>query len=348
MASTTSTHLPGIRVRGLVLGAHTSAIQFFLNRFPAPGDYLVAREYREATDGAKGSNQAVAAARLGAQVTLLSAVGDDQPGHKTLDYLRAQGVDVSRVRVSRQHPTGLGAGFYLADGSVMGATYLGATVEIDSAYVQCHQDVFAEGFDFFLASAEAPVDAVLAALALASVSGIRHVILNPSPADALLRRPLPGAQILTPNEPEARLLAGLLPTGDEPMAEVASTLASIYRVPLVLVTMGDQGCYAYGPGWSEQLTCPQVRAVDTSGAGDCFNSSLAICLGAGWPLRAALGFALHAASLSVTRPGSWSAYPTLPEVQDFSRRRRQCAQSQDRGQVPAPGTLAERTQAAPR
>src|SRR5690348_16527900 len=96
-------------VRLLVLGAHTSAWQFRLARFPSPGEYLVARQFRPAEDGGKGSNQAVAAARLGGQVTLLSAVGEDAAGRAALSAMARAGVDVSRVLITARQPTGLGA-----------------------------------------------------------------------------------------------------------------------------------------------------------------------------------------------------------------------------------------------
>jgi ribokinase len=302
-------------VRALVLGAHTSALQFGVARFPAPGDYLVARHFRHAADGGKGSNQALAAARLGAHVTLLSAVGDDAAGHAALSSMRQQGVDVSRVLVSTRLPTGLGAGFCLDDGTVMGATYLGATAEVTRDYVQRQRDAFADGYDVLLASLEVPVEAVATALTLAA--SIPHVILNPAPADDLPRRPLPAVRVLTPNEPEARLLAGLAPDGSEAIADVAQRVAETFRVPNIAITLGSEGCYLVSGGTSEALPCPSVRAVDTSGAGDCFNAALSLTLGAGWALPEAARFAMQAASYSVTRVDSWPAFPTLDEVLRF-------------------------------
>lgn len=308
---------PLSEVKLLVLGAHTAALQFILRRFPAPGDYLVAERFREAIDGAKGSNQAIAAARLGTQVTLLSAVGDDPAGRAALDYMQQQGVDVSAVLVSHHYPTGLGAGFYLKDGTVMGATYAGATAELTRMYLHRQRDVFARGYDVFLASLELPAEVTLYGLELARAVGIPLVVLNPAPPDTLPRQPLPMVDILTPNEPEARLLAGLAPGGQEEINEVAVRLVHTYQVPLIIITLGSAGCYVYGQGFSEQIRCPRVQAVDTSGAGDCFNSALAASLAAGWDLRRAVQLALRAASYSVTKLDSWPAYPTFEQAHAF-------------------------------
>jgi len=305
---------PFSEVSVLVLGAHTGAMQFLLPRFPAPGDYLVADGFREAQDGAKGSNQAIAAARLGARVTLLSAVGADERGRYALGYMAGQGIDVGRVRLSNERPTGFGAGFCLADGSVMGATYVGAAAELTPDYVLAHRSAFAEGFDVFLASLELPTETVLTALELARAAGIPLSILNPSPADSLLRREPPSVDILTPNEPEARLLAGYAPDGRESMPAVTGRLAAIYRTTQIVVTLGPRGCYWERSTGGMHLPAPRVQAVDSSGAGDCFNSALAVCLAAGKTMEAALEYAVEAASLSVTRADSWPAFPAPSEV----------------------------------
>jgi ribokinase len=309
---------PFADVRLLVLGAHTGALQFLLDRFPARGDYLVARRYREAEDGAKGSNQAIAAARLGAQVTLLSAVGDDVRGRAALAYMRAEGIDVSHVAISDEHPTGFGAGFYLDDGSVMGATYVGAAAQITREYLNAQRDAFGADVSAFLASLEIEADVALGALAMAKSGGIPLTILNPSPADSVPCRTMPHVDILTPNEPEARLLARMPPDGEEPIDQVAQLVACLYGVPLVLITLGGSGCYVLGQGFDERIACPRVEARDSSGAGDCFNSVLALALSAGWATRQAIRFALTAASLSVTRRDSWPAYPTYDEVLNFA------------------------------
>ena len=306
---------PLSEVRVLVLGAHTSALQFGVARFPAPGDYLVARRFRHAADGGKGSNQALATARLGAQVTLLSAVGDDAAGQDALSYMQQQGVDVSRVLVSTRHPTGLGAGFYLDDGTVMGATYLGATVEITRDYVRSHRDAFADEYDVFLASLEVPMEAVEAALTMAAQ--IPHVVLNPAPADDLPRRPLPSVHVLTPNEPEARLLAGFAPEGSEAIEEVARRVADVFRVPTTAITLGSGGCYLQWEGRGQLLPAPVVLTVDTSGAGDCFNAAFSLALAVGCDPPQAARFAMRAASFSVTMVDSWPAFPTLEEVMRF-------------------------------
>ena len=98
---------------------------------------------------------------------------------------------------------------------------------------------------------------------------------------------------------------------------MAQRLADVYRVPLILITLGEEGCYVHTEGWKERVPCPRVTAIDTSGAGDCFNSTLAVSLSAGLSLREAVRLALQAASYSVTQPDSWPAYPTFEQAAAF-------------------------------
>jgi ribokinase len=308
---------PFADTRLLVVGAHTTATQFLLKRLPETGEYLVADGYRVAADGGRGSNQAVAAARIGARVTLVSAVGDDDAGHAALAYLGGQGIDLRHVRVTRDLPTGIGAGFYADGGSLVGATFLGANAEITAAYLDAHQALFAEGYDAMLVSLELPIDGVLRALALGRAAGIRPIVVNPAPADSLPRALLPAIDVLTPNESEARLLTGADLATDDPIERVAANVASSLGAPLVVVTLGKNGCYLFGTGLGRQLACPEVVAVDASGAGDCFSACLTAALGAHWSIDDAAALALNAASLSVTRRDTWTAYPTYDEVRDM-------------------------------
>jgi ribokinase len=178
--------------------------------------------------------------------------------------------------------------------------------------------VFDSDADALVASLEIAPEVALAGLEMAKTSGVPLTVLNPSPADDLPCCTLPPVDVLTPNEPEARLMAGLAPDGREPIPTVARLVSALYGVPLVIVTLGARGCYILGRGLDDQVPCPAVHAVDTSGAGDCFNSALAIALAIGWPTRRAVTFALAAASISVTRRDSWPAYPTYPQVVQFT------------------------------
>jgi len=305
---------PFAAARLLVLGAHTAATQFRLHRLPAPGDYLVAHGYRIAADGGKGSNQAVAAARVGARVTFVSAVGDDEAGRSALNYLGRQGIDLRYVLVTHDYPTGLGVGFYADDGSLVGATYLGANAALTAAHFARHRGLFAGGFDAMLVSLELPLDGVLRAVDLARAAGIPRIVVNPAPADELPRVTLRYVDVLTPNEPEARLLAGLDPRENEPIADVAARVADVFDARLLVITRGAAGCYVHEGGFGRVVPCPRVHPVDVSGAGDCFSACLTAGLAAGWPSDTAVDFALRAASLSVTRPDTWTAFPTYDEV----------------------------------
>jgi ribokinase len=141
------------------------------------------------------------------------------------------------------------------------------------------------------------------------------VILNPAPADDLPGRPLEGVDVLTPNEPEARLLAGLAPDGGEPVEEVAGSVGAAYHVPTVVVTLGARGCYVHRDGRGERLPCPRVRAVDASGAGDCFNAGVLYALVRDWPVPEALRLGTAVAGYAIA--GHQPHYATIEQAREL-------------------------------
>ena len=303
-------HERGVNIA--VVGAHTNAYLMKCCRLPTPGEYIIAEKYEQSLDGAKGSNQALAAARLGAKVFLITRFGNDENGKFALDYLKSNGVDMSYSTVSDTCPTGFGIAFIDRDGVPMGASELGAVKEFNIEHVNMAFPGF-EKSDILLVQLEINLDAAL----YACKKGKEHnmmVILNPSPADDLRGLPLKHIDILTPNEPEAKLLAGISPMEDIPAYKLARELHRLSGVENIILTLGSKGAYIKNSNSELHIPCPKVKAVDTSGAGDCFNASLAFALGNKVPLEKAVEFAVKTASLSVTKPQVWPSYPTLQEV----------------------------------
>src|SRR5215207_4981992 len=250
----------------LVVGSINVDLVIHADRLPAPGE-TVAGGRLERAGGGKGANQAVAAARAGAAVALVGAVGDDDLGTDALAALRAEGVDVGAVARLGGVATGVALIVVDRDGRNQIAVASGANHEVSAEHVRAARGS-APGC--VLASFELLDEPVLAAARIARDAGC-PLLVDPAPARPLEARLRELRPILTPNHPEAAELTGAL--------------------------------VADGAG-SAHLPAPAVRAVDTTGAGDSFNGVLAAELARGAELRAAVHAAVAAAAQSVTRAGA--------------------------------------------
>jgi ribokinase len=284
----------------LVAGSINVDIVVHAERLPGRGE-TVAGGRLERTGGGKGANQAIAAARAGAAVTLAGAVGDDDLGADALAELSAEAVDVGAVRRLAGVATGVALIVVDAAGDNQIAVASGANHEVTAADVRAGARVSAGGavgrLGCVLASFELLDEPVLAAARIAREAGC-PLVVNPAPARPLepaLRELRP---IVTPNRTEAAELTG------EPDPEAAArTLAALTGAPVV-VTLGEQGALVQDGAGAAHVPAPAVRAVDTTGAGDTFNGVLAAELARGSELRAAVAAAVVAASESVTRRGA--------------------------------------------
>jgi ribokinase len=283
---------PGILVAGSInvdLVAH-------VERLPAPGE-TVAGGWLERTGGGKGANQAVAAARAGAAVALVGAVGDDDLGAVALAELRAEGVDVSAVLRLPGVPTGVALIAVDRDGNNQIAVASGANHAIEPAMVgQALADLSA-GAGCVLASFEL-TDAIVLAAAQAARAAGSTLVVSPAPARPLPRELCDAHPILVPNQHEAAELSGA-----EDPEDAARRLSSLTGAPVV-VTLGARGALVVDGDGATLLPAPAVRAVDTTGAGDAFTGVLARGLGSGDDLRTAAARAVAAAARSVTVAGA--------------------------------------------
>ncbi len=281
-------------------------------RLPQPGETLAGHGFAQVAGG-KGGNQAVAAARLGAQVAMIGAVGDDPNGAQLRAGLLAQGIDCGALDTARGVPSGVA--LIIVDDSSQNAIVIvaGANGEVTPASVVAHEDRFAAA-DVVVCQLETPPDAVHAALAAARRLG-KIVILNPAPASG----PLPAdwfslVDYVVPNELEAAALSGVSVSSPESAAEAAAALRRA-GARNVIVTLGARGvCALIGDEGAQHYPAPAVQAVDTTAAGDTFIGGFAAQLAAGVPVTEAIRFAQRAAAISVTRAGAQPSIPTLAEV----------------------------------
>lgn len=300
----------------VVLGSSNTDMIVRLDRLPRPGETLLGGEFATAAGG-KGANQAVAAARAGGRVTFVARIGRDVFGEQALAGFERDGLDTRFVFRDPKAPSGVALIFVAKNGENCIAVAGGANARLSPADVRRSRAAW-RGADFLLTQLETPLETVEAAADAACASGVR-VILNPAPArplpDALLRR----VAILTPNETEAGLLAGVTVRDEAGAAKAADRLLA-RGAGTVVVTLGARGALVATATQRQLVPGFPVKAVDTTAAGDVFNGSLAVALGEGRGLLNAVRFANAAAAISVTRLGAQPSAPARREIDGFLRR----------------------------
>ena len=300
------------RARVAVVGSLNMDLVARAPRLPHPGETLAGRTFAQVAGG-KGGNQAVAAARLGAQVSMLGCVGADANGAQLRAGLEAEGIDCAAVETGRE---ATGVALIVVDDASQNAIVIvaGSNGEVTPETIARHQAVLAAA-DVVICQLETPLDTVQAALATARRLG-KTVILNPAPATGPLPAEwLPLIDYLIPNELEAATLTGL-PVGSPEEAATAAAVLRAAGARNVLVTLGPRGVQAALEGAAPALyDAPKVKAVDTTAAGDTFIGGFAAQLAQGASVDAAIRFAQRAAALSVTRAGAQPSIPTRVEVE---------------------------------
>lgn len=299
-----------IRPRVTVLGSLNMDISVTVPRLPGPGATVVGSAARF-TPGGKGANQAVAAARLGAQVRMAGCVGDDEFGRQLVAALQAEGVDADAVRTVTGVPTGLAmiAVDQAAENLIVVAP--GANHEAGPPEVAA-----AEGpRDILVISAEIPVPVITAALA--RVRGAPCVLnlapVPPKETAAAIVKASEGLDWLVVNESEAAAVLGRPVSGLADAARAAAELIAAGPRHAV-VTAGAHGAALAGPGGADTIAGFRVEAVDTVGAGDTFVGALAVALAAGVPPALAVRAAAAAGAAAVTRHGAQTAMPRPADI----------------------------------
>lgn len=289
----------------LVIGSINMDLTVQVDRMPRPGETLTGYGFAE-NPGGKGANQAAAAAKLGAPVKMLGAVGSDGYGERLRAVLRGCGVDCGAI-AAEEGPTGL-AMITVCHGENCIVLEQGANVAVSPELIDRNAALL-DWADLVVMQMEIPLETVIHAAGRARAAGAA-VILNPAP----VRGPLPetllsNVDLLIPNEHEAAVLLG----GRTVTAETAGQAAlELHRAAGcgVVITLGAQGCVCcIGGALLRQLPAP-VIAADTTAAGDSFIGGLCCALAEGRPLEEALRYATAAASVTVTRHG---ALPSLPD-----------------------------------
>jgi ribokinase len=294
-----------------VIGSLNMDIAIEIERPPRQGETILG-ESVHFIPGGKGANQAVAAARLGANVAMIGAVGADAFGDELLSSLKKEGVDMRAVKQLEGCSTGI-ASIILSQGDNSIIVVQGANAHCSPEDIERNKSVIAQA-DIILVQLEIPLETVAAAVQTANSFG-KTVILNPAPARPLPSKLLDKVDFLTPNQSELALLSGYVQENhlDEGMESLLSR-----GVRHVITTLGKDGV-AYKTKGGKTVCFPayQVPVVDTTGAGDAFNAGLAYSLATKHSVTEAIDFASKVAALAVSKLGAQAGMPKLDEVNSF-------------------------------
>ena len=289
----------------VVVGSSNTDLVIKTDRIPEPGETLLGGHFMMAAGG-KGANQAVAAQRLGAEVTFVACVGDDLFGKDAIEGYRREGIDTAHVSVKKGVPSGVASIFVDASAENVIVVAPGANSELGKDEIDAAEKEIDDA-DFVLMQLETPLSAVEYAASKAFASGTKAV-LNPAPAAKLPDSLLEKLWLITPNRTEAQLLTGLPVTNEEEAATAAEALAA-KGVKNVIITLGSKGAYLHSDDFKGTVPANPVKAVDTTAAGDTFNGALCVALSEGRKLPQACTFAAKASAIAVTRMG---AQPSIP------------------------------------
>ena len=293
-----------------VIGSSNTDMVVKTNRIPRPGETIIGGTFMM-NPGGKGANQAVAASKLGGNVTFVARLGSDVFGDESMSNYREAGINTGYIFRDENHPSGVA--LICVDDNAENSIVVspGSNAELSIKDIETVRKEL-ESADYLLMQLEIPMETVEYAAGLASKAGVK-VILNPAPAAQLSAGLLKNIYLITPNETEAELLTGIAINNPEDAKLAADKLINM-GVENVIITLGASGALIRDANGFSSQEARKVNAVDTTAAGDVFNGALCVALTEDMDIREAVRFATVAASISVTRMGAQSSVPAREEV----------------------------------
>ncbi len=282
-------------------------------RIPRPGETIIGKDFHT-IPGGKGANQAVAAARLGAQVTMVGRVGDDDFGRALLNNLRTAGINTDFVKVDPEAATGIALITVEDSGENNIVLASGSNMRLTVEDIEAAAEAIAQA-DIVLFQLESPLPAVEAGLRLAKERGV-VTLLNPAPAQPLSDTLLSYVDILVPNETETALLTGLPVTTAAEIEKAAEHLRRV-GVGAVILTLGERGAFLCSDAGNAMFPAYRIEPVDTTAAGDAFVAGLAVAWAETGDLTSAIPWANAAGALAAMKLGAQPSLPTRSEWEQF-------------------------------
>jgi len=292
-----------------VIGSTNTDMVVKTDHLPLPGETILGGEFFM-NAGGKGANQAVAAARLGGDVTLVTKLGNDIFGKQTIEGFKKENIHTGYVFLDENKPSGTALIIVIGEGENCIVVAPGANANLLPADIEKVKDIHKAAI--ILMQLEIPIQTIAYVTRLAR-SNQQKVIINPAPAQKLDDELLNGLFLITPNETEAFLLTGIKVEDERTASEAASAFLS-KGVQNVIITLGRQGAFFKNNFLKLKIDAPMVKAVDTTAAGDTFSGALAVAVTELMDWEQALQFAVQAASISVTRMGAQSSVPHRKEI----------------------------------
>lgn len=295
----------------VVVGSHAPAFYIRTSRIPLAGETVIGWDFEEPRDGGKGSNQAIAAARLGANVAFIGMVGKDRLGNTLYEWFKEEKVDSRWLLQHDTLPTGTGFDIKNKDNDCALVTCMGANAGLTKEIIDLALADLSKA-KILLTQFEIPPEIALYAAKKASHHGLIS-ILNPAPASEK-KLSYEGVSILVPNEIEAKIIAGIPLDQRIANKDLLALVKQKSGVPTIIITLGDEGIYALNGSDIWQEKSEKAKVVDASGAGDQFCAALAVGLYQGMDIKTACSFGMRAAAISVTRKGTISAFVCREEL----------------------------------
>jgi ribokinase len=293
-----------------VIGSSNTDMVIKSEKLPAPGETVIGGVFLM-NAGGKGANQAVAAAKLGAEVIFVSKVGDDIFGKQAVEGFKNLGINTDFVFTDSENPSGVALILVDGHGENSISVASGANGNLQISEVQQAINKVQSG-DTVLLQLEIPLLTVTETIKKCFEKGAK-VILNPAPAQKLDESNFKYLSMITPNETEAEILTGIKVTDLETAKESANDFHS-KGILEVIITLGSKGAFYSNQDKQVSIPSPKVVAVDSTAAGDVFNGALCVAISEGQAIEEAIAFACKAASISVTRMGAQASAPTREEV----------------------------------